>query len=121
MDMNITDWIYTVMITVQVLCWVRIIRKAISCHWDRPSRWITLRMSIVSAGVLLLTLTGWWANGDSDWMLQCAYMVALVSMTMLILLHLPDIVAGMTDPNVAEDLNIRVYLPDEEHKEINHE
>ena len=106
-EKNVIDYVYVIMIAIQVLCWLRIIREAIACKWNRPSKWIATRLSVVYAGVYILTMLGWiMADGD-DWLLQGAFIVGLFSMTMLCLLYLPDIIDGMNDPQVADDLNIR--------------
>lgn len=106
-EKNFIDYVYVIMIVIQVLCWLRIIREAITCKWNRPSKWIATRLSVVYAGVYILTMLGWiMADGD-DWLLQGAFIVGLFSMTMLCLLYLPDIIDGMNDPQVADDLNIR--------------
>ena len=107
-NMDLKDWIYTLMVTTQLLMILKVRKEASDCGWSRQSKWIGFRIIFVVTSVCFLTITAWWfqySGGDAllDWILT----IGMIAMTLILIFHLPDILDSMSDENLAEDLNIQ--------------
>lgn len=106
--MELKDYIYTIVIISHIWMMVRIRMEATTCGWSRQARWISLRFSAVTLSVFLLAIAGWTILEQNDNALEFVMGLGICSMTLILYLHLPDILAAMSDERIGENLNIHI-------------
>lgn len=105
--MDIRILIFVLMILAQLVCLARVVREANACRWSRQARWVAWRIGGVTLGIL--TLTSFFFAGDihDDALLEGVIIVGLAAMTLILVGKMADILSGMSDEEVADDLYIR--------------
>ena len=98
--------IFMCMMFAQIYCIVCILREAKACAWSAQSKWIAWRACGVVFGVMVATVCCGWIVPEKDVFSSCIIIIALMSMTALLVFNLPSILHGMTDEKVGEELNL---------------
>lgn len=106
--MDLKTFIYIVLLVLQLLMLIRLWIEANWCDWSPQSKWIARRVSMVIFSIACMTAVSGWGmesvDNLMDWILGCG----MAALTIATCLHFPDILSGMSDKEVGENLNIRM-------------
>lgn len=106
--MEIKDYIYTAIVIVHLVMLFRIRWEAAACDWSRQARWLSSRFSAIILAVFLLAIAAWTIFEHKDETLEFLMGLSICSMTVILYIQLPDVLAAMSDESVGEDVDIYI-------------
>lgn len=107
--MELFTLLYLFMILILSICIALIIKEGRRLQWSKLSKWLTIRMTGIYAGVIIIIMAILLFPGETDIMMQCVILLAVLAMCILLVLHLPEILKNMSNDELAEDLNVKEY------------
>ena len=107
--MELFTFLYLSMILSLSICMVMIIKEGKRLHWSKLAKWLAIRMVGIYTGVIVMIMALMLFPGETDIMMQCVIFLAVLSICVLLVLHLPEILKNMSNDELAEDLNVKEY------------